>query len=128
MWTESLWKSLRFRNAVTLLNAIGCEVKLFGNVIRLSSSRAGRQWECGDPSSFYSACSYHSWEKWGDVPENVPAADGGRAWTFWVPWDPALRLAFKGLYEKGFAFFVAGDQVSYIDRRGVHRTFHDRSG
>ena len=122
MWPQSAQHSLRFRNALTLLEAGGYDVDVRQDELVLRASRTGRAWVCRTAEDFDSACSFYAWEAMGQRSQPASAL----IWTDAIPHDPAMQRALKAFYEKGYAIRIARGSIGYVDRLGRNWTFLSR--
>ena len=122
MWPQSAQHSLRFRNALTLLEAGGYDVDVRQDGLVLRASRTGREWVCRTPEDFDSACAFHAWEAMGQWSQPASAL----VWTDAIPHDPAMQKALQSFYEKGYAIRITRGSIGYVDRLGRNWTFLSR--
>jgi hypothetical protein len=122
MWVDVAQNTLRFRNALALLQAGGYDVELRQDQMFLRTARPGREWLCENLEEFHNACSFHAWEAMGRT--SVPRRPV--AWTDAVSHEPSIQRALNTFYENGYAVRIARGRIDYVDRMGCNWAFWTR--
>jgi hypothetical protein len=122
MWVDNAQNTLRFRNALALLQAGGYDVDLHQDRMLLRTARTGREWLCETLEDFDTACAFHAWEAMGrpSVPRRF------MAWTDAVSYEPSIQRALNTFYENGYAVRIARGRIDYVDRMGCNWAFWSR--
>jgi len=119
MWVDDARNTLRFRNALALLQAGGYDVDLHQDRMLLRTARTGREWLCDNLEDFETACAFHAWEAMGRT--SVPRRPV--AWTDAVSYEPTVQRALNTFYENGYAVRIARGRIDYVDRMGRNWAF-----
>ena len=112
MWVDNAQNTLRFRNALALLQAGGYDVDLHQDRMLLRTARTGREWLCETLEDFDTACAFHAWEAMG----RTSAPRRSMAWTDAVSYEPGIQRALNTFYESGYAVRIARGRIDYVDR------------
>lgn len=122
MWVDNAQNTLRFRNALALLQAGGYDVDLHQDRMLLRTARTGREWLCETLEDFDTACAFHAWEAMG----RTSAPRRSMAWTDAVSYEPSIQRALNTFYENGYAVRIARGRIDYVDRMGCNWAFWSR--
>jgi hypothetical protein len=122
MWVDNAQNTLRFRNALALLQAGGYDVDLHQDRMLLRTARTGREWLCETLEDFDTACAFHAWEAMG----RTSAPRRSMVWTDAVSHEPSIQRALNTFYENGYAVRIARGRIDYVDRMGCNWAFWTR--
>ena len=122
MWVDNAQNTLRFRNALALLQAGGYDVDLHQGRMLLRTARTGREWLCETLEDFDTACAFHAFEAMG----RTSAPRRSMIWTDAVSHDPSIQRALNTFYENGYAVRIACGRIDYVDRMGCNWAFWTR--